>query len=205
MTDFWTRFNEMAAAAELTDTGKLFADSNFHVGHNGGGTSAWERQVGETGWKVLMTDIGGCDHVSEDGTWIVGAHNDNGDYVDRCVEAATVAEALAAADAFDLALGGHVVTPAATIGEKIILAREFGSKVQEELSRADFRSVLELNRNDSAACHTHDFCDANMLMLEAFKVTFERDPVFLTNPEDVADLALWNDAWQIAKAAEFFA
>ncbi|EGL63637.1 hypothetical protein AGRO_3706 [Agrobacterium sp. ATCC 31749] len=89
--------------------------------------------------------------------------------------------------------------------DKIRLAREFGSKVQEELSRADFRAVLELNRNDSAACHTHDFCDANMVMLDAFKVTFEREPAFLTNPEEAADLALWNDAWQIAKAAEFFA
>lgn len=89
--------------------------------------------------------------------------------------------------------------------DKIRLARAFGSNVQEELSRADFRAALELNRNDSAACHTHDFCDANMLMLGAFKVTFEREPAFLTNPEDAADLALWNDAWQIAKAAEFFA
>ncbi|NSZ73899.1 hypothetical protein G6L74_09115 [Agrobacterium tumefaciens] len=89
--------------------------------------------------------------------------------------------------------------------DKIRLAREFGSKVQEELSRADFHAVLELNRNDSAACHTHDFCDANMLMLDAFKVTFEREPAFLTNPDDAADLVLWNDAWQIAKAAEFFA
>lgn len=92
-----------------------------------------------------------------------------------------------------------------TTMDKIRLAREFGSKVQEELSRADFRAVLELNRNDSAACHTHDFCDANMLMLDAFKVTFEREPAFLTNPQEAADLALWNDAWQIAKAAEFFA
>lgn len=95
-------------------------------------------------------------------------------------------------------------TDAATM-DKVRLAREFGSKVQEELSRADFRAVLELNRNDSTACHTHDFCDANMVMLEAFKVTFEREPEFLTNPDETADLALWNDAWQIAKAAEFFA
>ncbi|KVK43594.1 hypothetical protein L905_24050 [Agrobacterium sp. TS43] len=89
--------------------------------------------------------------------------------------------------------------------DKVRLAREFGSAVQEELSRADFRAVLELNRNDSIACHTHDFFDANMLMLEAFKVTFEREPEFLSNPDETADLALWNDAWQIAKAAEFFA
>lgn len=208
MTDFWTRFNEMAAAAEQTETGKLFAASNFHVGHNGGGCTAWERPVDETGWKVLITDSEGFSHESEDGKWIVGAHHESGEFVERCVEADSIAAAIAAADAFDVVLSGKIAEPDATITDKIRLAREFGTLIQEELSTVRFRAMVDRNKAedaDSNVCHSHDYCDANMTMLQAFQNVFQREPAFLNDSTTEADLALWNEAWQIAKAADFFA
>ncbi len=97
------------------------------------------------------------------------------------------------------------------IHETIKLARAFGGEVQAAFSPTEFRAIVDANKSayaDSDVCATHDHCDANMLMLEAFKAAFEREPRFLTDGEGAlgqADMALWSDAWAIAKAADFFA
>lgn len=51
----------------------------------------------------------------------------------------------------------------------------------------------------SGACATHDFCDANMLMAEAFESVMGRK--LDGNSDD--DMALWNTAWSIAKTMGF--
>jgi hypothetical protein len=92
----------------------------------------------------------------------------------------------------------------ATIQDKIRLAREFGTMIQEAFTRQQFNIMLDRNKAEpaeSGVCHTHDFCDANMYMHEAFEKTFGREP----DTNDDSDLESWNDAWAIAKAADFFA
>ena len=93
------------------------------------------------------------------------------------------------------------------IAKKIELAREFGSLLQEELTSAQFREAIYLNKVEAVlgVCHSHDFCDANMVMLAAFEKIMGKQPSFLDGEEDAAELELWNDAWAIAKAADFFA
>jgi hypothetical protein len=49
-------------------------------------------------------------------------------------------------------------------------------------------------QTDSAICHSHDFCDANMAMCEAFESVTGRTP----DVDDEAISKLWNDAWDIA-------
>lgn len=60
--------------------------------------------------------------------------------------------------------------------------------------------IVERNRtNGKDVCATHDFCDANMLMAEAFEEVQGREP-------DVAsedDAAVWSAAWDISKQREF--
>jgi hypothetical protein len=99
-----------------------------------------------------------------------------------------------------------------SIHDTIRLARAFGAEVQGAFNPHEFREMCSRNKSshaDDGICATHDFCDANMLMLAAFKETFGREPAFLTaddtSPGSRADTRLWNDAWAIAKAAEFFA
>jgi hypothetical protein len=97
---------------------------------------------------------------------------------------------------------------APTIHDTIALARAFADEVKESFSHAEFNRMLDMNKSshaDEGICATHDFCDANMLMLNAFKKTFLREPAILTDADDEVDARLWGDAWAIAKAADFFA
>lgn len=65
----------------------------------------------------------------------------------------------------------------------------------DELAEANRRNAEE-TRPD--VCHTHDFCDANVLMLEAMESQgIEFDPS--SGPQ--ADFC--NAAWRLAKAAGF--
>lgn len=98
-----------------------------------------------------------------------------------------------------------------TIHDTIRLARAFGEQVQETLTVSQFRQVIDGNKaepENSGICHSHDFCDANVSMHDAFVATFGRNPLDTPSADNImsdADEKLWNDAWAIAKAADFFA
>jgi hypothetical protein len=66
----------------------------------------------------------------------------------------------------------------------------------------DMRQVIARNRAELSpdVCHSHDFCDANMAMLEA--VAAFKD-VAQDEVDIDASLPLMNEAWDIAKATEF--
>jgi len=90
------------------------------------------------------------------------------------------------------------------IHDTIRLARAFSSEVQEAFTAREFREVCARNKtthSDDNLCATHDYTDANLLMQEAFVTTFDRLP----DLGDENDGRLWDEAWAIAKAAEFFA
>ena len=74
-----------------------------------------------------------------------------------------------------------------------LVCREFDEKTLSEIRR---RNRAETN---PSVCHTHDFCDANLLMDDAWRFTFGRD----TNLDDEVDCAVWSNAWARAVAANF--
>jgi hypothetical protein len=89
-----------------------------------------------------------------------------------------------------------------------LLAKEFSRILQECFMPALLKQAIA--RNETAeykrACATHDFCNANLAMDEAFEnlgwkgiSDFETD-----SPEQVAAMDLWNKAWDYAKANKFF-
>jgi hypothetical protein len=89
------------------------------------------------------------------------------------------------------------------IKQKITLAIDFSDGLKACLTAAQMRECVDRNKAepvDSDVCHSHDYCDANMVMFEAFQSTFGREP----DTDNGPDLELWNDAWEIAKAASFF-
>jgi len=69
-----------------------------------------------------------------------------------------------------------------------LIRAELGNKMQDVVDR----NRVESNRN---VCHTHDFCDANMVMAEAMRA------VGILHPSDEQEI--WNSSWDLAKAAEF--
>jgi hypothetical protein len=87
------------------------------------------------------------------------------------------------------------------------LARAFTAHVRAFFVEGDdvggmFATVLERNRAEEnpTICHTHDFCDANILMSNAWEETFPHEPF---SPQNTFHAELWSEAWQQAKAAEF--
>lgn len=63
-----------------------------------------------------------------------------------------------------------------------------------------------------AICHSHDYCDANEAMCQAFKATMERecwwpsdvDEGNCTEQDVNEDFALLDAAWATAKTANFY-
>lgn len=96
------------------------------------------------------------------------------------------------------------------------LAKEFATLLELMVTPAEWRQVLSTNVGaDDLVCASHDVCDANMVMLQAFENVIGREPVMswetLPNgqPDGATeaakaalaetDNALWNAAWAIAK------
>ena len=104
--------------------------------------------------------------------------------------------------------------PLPTVSE---LSAEFDRLLRRDLTAAEYREILRLNRTPKYAgdcCASHDFIDANMTMLEALSKLSgipESDIVSAMFPNDDAGmvpaesathaardaemLSLWNDAW----------
>ena len=88
------------------------------------------------------------------------------------------------------------------------LAKLFSKILIEELGEEKMRETIARNKatNNVMICHSHDFCDANMVMLEAWcklnppnTVDGECDGFFV---DDTYDLV--NIAWHEAKANNFY-
>ena len=84
------------------------------------------------------------------------------------------------------------------------LAREFSDALKGLLLPEEIREIVERNREEtnSRICHTHDFCDANVVLFD----------VFMKHGMDIADEGgrdrwgkLWDESWQMAKASDFWA
>lgn len=76
------------------------------------------------------------------------------------------------------------------------LAGAFVILLQRDLPRADYFAARMKNRSvGEGVCASHDYCDANMVMDEAFTGLFDRS---VASTDE--DCALWNAAWDIAKA-----
>ena len=94
------------------------------------------------------------------------------------------------------------------------LAREFSRLLRRDLSDHEMSIVVTKNNGDSdtSCCHSHDFCDANMVMAEAFENVVGRLPTMTgeveRNPglekQHQQDFDLWNAAWSMAKANHFY-
>ena len=81
------------------------------------------------------------------------------------------------------------------------LAHEFSRVLREWLTDDEMEQVIERNAevDDPAICASHDFCDANMAMYEAF----ERVMGHPVDTRKKADVAMWDKAWNMAKASDF--
>ncbi|HDR9188651.1 TPA: hypothetical protein QDB51_002726 [Burkholderia vietnamiensis] len=82
---------------------------------------------------------------------------------------------------------------------KLEMAQLFSKKLVESHRAEQMMDIIISNRQEEneGVCHSHDYCDANMLMLEVF----EENNLSI---EDESNHALWNEVWELAKKNEFF-
>ncbi len=83
-----------------------------------------------------------------------------------------------------------------------VLAAAFARHLRAQLNPETMEEVNRLNREEYGpnVCASHDFCDANMPMAEAFESLFGRE----VELNDDADLNIWAEAWDLAKAKGFW-
>lgn len=91
-----------------------------------------------------------------------------------------------------------------TIPTPAELAEEFAARLFVRIGEANLREVIRRNEIHGKGCASHDFCDANMVMLAALQSLapeLEDELDEILNRDDL--LALWEEAWAIAKASAF--
>lgn len=96
---------------------------------------------------------------------------------------------------------------------KYDVAHKFKEIICKYISTADVKEIDRLNAAEvigSGVCHTHDFCDANLIMEEALtslgvKVFAQAENSHDPDDQVMSDeaISLWDAAWDIAKAEGF--
>ena len=82
------------------------------------------------------------------------------------------------------------------------LAQEFSQGLRAYLTEEQMAEVVQLNCAETSPgiCHSHDFCDANMVLYDVFMKNG-------MNPVEEGGIdrwgALWNRTWNMAKESEF--
>lgn len=91
-----------------------------------------------------------------------------------------------------------------TEANAVRLAEAFAKVLRYWLTKEQMAEVIKRNRAqpNKHICHSHDFCDANMAMLEAADNLWPG--VFATFSSENEDAAnFWSRAWAIAGESEF--
>lgn len=89
------------------------------------------------------------------------------------------------------------------------LSCEFSAVLREWLSERELTLIRARNASDQRrdVCHSHDFCDANMAMEEAFHRLGYSTPFDLAPDEESplhrAAMRRWNAAWEMARDRGF--
>lgn len=84
------------------------------------------------------------------------------------------------------------------------LARKFSDKIAMTHTSEECELIIKRNReeDDPHICHSHDFCDANELMMMAYcEVYAITEDEFDMTPETISRI---NEAWAIAKTYNFW-
>lgn len=91
------------------------------------------------------------------------------------------------------------------------LSDEFSRLIVEAFTADQLAETIAKNHTAEYAglCATHDYCDANMVMDEAFINIIGRDYIFFddehpeTEEQNKQDVALENAAWGLSKSKDF--
>jgi|SRR5215467_2903131 len=98
----------------------------------------------------------------------------------------------------------------AYLNDKVrMISNRFVTVLRHWLTADEWNEMASRNAAEpdgASVCHSHDFCDANMAMHEAFTEVMGREPFLLDDGDDPvrvaqhdADIEMFNAAWEQAK------
>jgi hypothetical protein len=80
----------------------------------------------------------------------------------------------------------------------LCLGEAFADGLANTLTHNDWCEMVALNQTPTyadGACASHNYCDANIVMLDAWHLMFDR-PI---DADIEAEAKLWNAAWEVAR------
>lgn len=83
------------------------------------------------------------------------------------------------------------------------LAKVFSYVLAAWHTERQMKAIVKKNKEEgpnSLICHSHDYCDANQAMIDAFETVYGRNLDF--TKED--DMTMIDAAWTVAKANDFY-
>ena len=80
-----------------------------------------------------------------------------------------------------------------------LIANAFARRLLVDIGPENLETCRELNTSYGPSCPTHDFCDANVTMSEAFAEVCGEEMDLQTD----AHVALWNAAWDLCRANNY--
>lgn len=179
----------------MTKTAREIAKTlGFEPELTGGGCVALTRYW-KSGSHVMLTDNGGLQMPESLNDWIVCVYPPewDGEQIEWD-KRSTDSDALPLEATLSAAIE-HAYA--------VSIAAEFVERLKAQLSDADYQEMQRRNATPAYAgniCASHDFCDANMPMAEAFAAIMGRDFLPEEGEPSETDCALWGAAWTIAKA-----
>ena len=87
------------------------------------------------------------------------------------------------------------------------LARAFSLLLMREIGVDNLTEVNRLNNTKAyqhGACATHNYCDANQVMIDAFVAIFGREPAYADEPGNEQDTNITISAWDEARKNKFY-
>jgi hypothetical protein len=86
------------------------------------------------------------------------------------------------------------------------LARTFSILLKHEIGGDNMSMVNVLNDTEPYvfACASHDYCDANQVMIDAFVGLFGREPAYADEPGNEQDTNITISAWNEARKNKFY-
>ena len=200
--DFFAYMAAKDAELSALPLGQFLKAEGFELYANGGGLVAWYRK--RDGLITFITDFD-ADYPIEGEPMLVGYYHEgaDGEWADT-MRGDTVNTL---EDLRSLLAIAWPVRQAVDALEPEELGKAFSTVLRRWLDNEQMAEVVARNaaEEDTGICHSHDFCDANMAMLEALAALTGKTEDELTNVITLteAGTSLWNAAWNAAHAAEF--
>ena len=213
--------DKVIEAADKSRLGVILNDRYFTVTNTGGGMLAWRLANPDTDDFALLTlsenfPIDDDDTVDSLGVslkkpneaiWTVGVYLANGEEWSDTLDIVGITSAM---NWCEIAIKNPKlfidVSEQSQVARKFseLLLRDIGASNLDEVNR---RNAVHAKQGDNGICASHDFCDANMTMLEAMAEVLDTDENEICGgPDGMSDAtnALWIAAWDEAKANKFW-